>query len=82
MLWFIRNARREAAQQLLTELFNYNGRDDCFDPVGSFDATGIRAAIEVIAQGRLDTRNWKANLSRLKPMKLVRQPRLYARKLA
>lgn len=53
MKFFSRRARREACRQLIVELFRYNERDDCWDPIGSIDRIALDNAIETIAQDRL-----------------------------
>lgn len=49
----LRRVRREACRQLVVELYRYNKRDDCWDPVGSVDRAGLNGTIESIAQGKL-----------------------------
>lgn len=51
-----KRARREACRQVIAELFRYNSRDDCWDPVGSIDRAGLDNAIELIAQDKMDKR--------------------------
>lgn len=58
MLSFLqRKARREACRQLMVELFQYNRKDACWDPIGSIDRNGLDATIESIAQGKLKERS-------------------------
>ena len=46
--------KRKVLGYLVTELFTYNERDQCWDPIGSIDRYGMQKIIEVIARGRLD----------------------------
>jgi len=50
---FLRKIKREAMRALVNELFVFNERDYCWDPVGSVDKYGLDKAIEVIARGKL-----------------------------
>ena len=54
-----KRAKREACQQMLVELFHYNQRDFCWDPVGSIDHKGILRLVESIVNGTLHTRSKK-----------------------
>ncbi len=51
--WLYKRARREALQQFTIELYNYNDKDACWDPIGSMDLHGMNHVIEFIAQGKL-----------------------------
>ena len=49
-----RKTRRNALKGLILELFRYNSKDDCWDPIGSIDRLGMVRVVEVIARGKLD----------------------------
>jgi len=49
----LKKARREACRQLTVELFNYNSKDSCWDPIGSIDRDGLDATIETIVEEKL-----------------------------
>lgn len=55
--YFIRRARREACRQLIVELYRYNEKDVCWDPIGSIDRKGLNHTIETIARGTLKERS-------------------------
>ena len=55
--WFLRRIRREACRQLVVELFQYNRKDGCWDPIGSIDAAGLDATIDTISKGKLAPRS-------------------------
>lgn len=57
--YLLRRARREACRQLVVELYRYNKRDVCWDPIGSIDRKGLDNTIETIAQGKLKERSVK-----------------------
>lgn len=57
--WLVRRAKREACRQLVNELFMYNKKDYCFDPIGSIDRRGLDNLIESIVQERLAKRSVK-----------------------
>ncbi len=55
MIWQLltRRSRRQALQQLVAELYTYNKKDVCWDPIGPIDRDGMTRVIEVIARGKL-----------------------------
>ncbi len=48
-----RYTRRRALRVFISEIFRFNRKDDCWDPLGSFDRVGLFVIVEVVVRDQV-----------------------------
>lgn len=47
-----RRVRKRVMHAMISELYNYNDRDGCYDPIGSISRNGMLTLIDSLADGK------------------------------